>query len=70
MRGDFNKDGKIDITDLVYMAKYLAYGNDAFPISLDDGDFNEDGKIDISDLVYIAKHIAKVEGYDKLGTEI
>jgi len=68
MRGDFNKDGKIDITDLVYMAKYLAYGNDAFPISLDDGDFNEDGKIDISDLVYIAKHIAKVEGYDKLGT--
>mgnify|MGYP001312610290 CR=1 FL=1 len=68
MRGDFNNDGKVDITDIVYMAKYLAFGYNLFPISLDDGDFNNDGNIDISDLVYLAKHIAKISGYEKLGT--
>ncbi|GBF36273.1 ABC transporter substrate-binding protein [Methanofervidicoccus abyssi] len=47
--GDVNEDGKIDITDVVYLFKHRN-------ISLEDGDLNCDDKIDITDVVYLFKN--------------
>ncbi|MBI1369923.1 MAG: PEP-CTERM sorting domain-containing protein [Planctomycetes bacterium] len=51
--GDANVDGKVDISDLVLLAKnFGALGSmDWF-----DGDFNFDGTVDISDLVLLSKN--------------
>ncbi|MBI1369924.1 MAG: hypothetical protein GC162_14875 [Planctomycetes bacterium] len=53
MPGDSNADGRVDISDLVVLARnFGAIGTmDWF-----DGDFNLDGKVDISDLVLLGRN--------------
>jgi len=51
-RGDGNDDGNLDISDSLYIIRYLFIGGDA-PDCLETGDANDDGKIDLSDAVSI-----------------
>lgn len=53
--GDVNRDGKVDIKDLVLLIK--AYGSyPGHPKYNSNADFNDDGKVDIKDLVLLIKH--------------
>ncbi|XRP96554.1 ABC transporter substrate-binding protein [Methanocaldococcus sp. 16A] len=73
--GDVNKDGSIDIADVVYLFKHR-------DLDIEDGDLNADGSIDIADVVYLfvnyqkmrepihyAKNI-KITYYDENGNEV
>ncbi|ADG14055.1 ABC-type Fe3+-hydroxamate transport system periplasmic component-like protein [Methanocaldococcus infernus ME] len=73
--GDVNKDGSIDIADVVYLFKHRN-------LEIEDGDLNADGSIDIADVVYLfvnyqkmrepihyAKNI-KITYYDEYGNEV
>jgi iron complex transport system substrate-binding protein len=51
--GDVNKDGSIDISDVVYLFKHR-------DLDLEDGDINADNSIDIADVVYLFRN------YDEL----
>ena len=52
--GDVNRDGSIDIADVVYLFK-----NRDLP--LEDGDLNCDNKIDIGDVIYLFKNYMKLK---------
>jgi hypothetical protein len=55
-RGDANKDGVINIGDVVYLVTYLfLYGPAPDPLWL--GDANCDGKVDIADVVYLLNYL-------------
>ena len=54
LRGDVNRDGKIDISDIVAVINTIA-GDSKY---IDTADVNEDEKIDISDIVAIINAIA------------
>lgn len=59
--GDTNRDGKVDIKDVVLFAQYLANWN--VDIGMEEADCNKDEKVDIKDIVLIAQYLAgwKVE---------
>lgn len=50
-RGDVNGDGSIDISDFLYLVRYLD-GNEDDPPCLDAADVNDDGWIDSTDWLY------------------
>ncbi len=49
---DVNKDGKVDISDLVLVGKHFGQ----VPPTDERADVNKDGKVDISDLVLVSLH--------------
>jgi hypothetical protein len=56
--GDANGDGKVTVSDVVYLVNYLFKGGPA-PIPLKAGDVNCDGKDTVSDVVYLVNYLFK-----------
>jgi PKD repeat protein len=56
LRGDANRDGVIDISDVVYLLNYLFIHGPA-PVPLAAGDATCDGLVDASDLVYLLNYL-------------
>jgi hypothetical protein len=56
IRGDANRDGVIDIVDVVHLINYLFIGGPA-PEPLEAGDANYDGVVDIVDVVYLINYL-------------
>jgi len=56
--GDANRDGKVTVSDVVYLINYLFKGGPA-PNPLAVGDANCDGKVSISDIVYLINYLFK-----------
>jgi hypothetical protein len=54
--GDFNGDGAIDISDVVFLVNYLYISGPA-PDPLELGDVNCDGSVDIADAVYLVNYL-------------
>jgi hypothetical protein len=57
-RGDANADGKLTVSDVVYLINYLFKGG-TFPQPLQSGDCNCDDKITVSDVVYLINYLFK-----------
>ena len=58
IRGDANSDGKISVSDVVYMINYLFKGGPA-PVPLESADTNCDEKPSVSDVVYLINYLFK-----------
>lgn len=56
--GDANRDGKVDFTDLVILARNYNKTSAVWG----DGDFDADGKVDFGDLVILARHYGQTVG--------
>lgn len=56
--GDANSDGKLTISDVVYLINYHFKGGPA-PVPLLSGDANCDGKVDVADVVYLINYLFK-----------
>jgi len=54
--GDANDDGKIDISDVVYLINHLFMGGPE-PSPFQAGDANSDDNIDIADVVYLINYL-------------
>jgi hypothetical protein len=54
--GDANRDGVIDISDVVYLINYLFIQGPA-PVPLEAGDATCDGVVDASDIVYLLNYL-------------
>jgi hypothetical protein len=57
-RGDANYDGKLSVSDIVYLISYLFKGGPA-PFVLNSGDFNCDGKVTVTDVIYLLNYLFK-----------
>lgn len=58
LRGDLNKDGKVDIVDVVIVA--IAFGSTSGASNWNpDADFNKDGIVDIFDVVLVTSNYGK-----------
>jgi len=73
LRGDSNRDGKVQLSDAVHILGYLFLGSEA-PACLDAADTTDDGKIDLTDAVYVLGHLflggpAPLEPFPKAGTD-
>lgn len=56
---DINNDGKIDISDVAYVA--FRFGTvEGNPMYVVDADLNNDGEIDILDVSYVAKYFGAI----------
>ena len=57
-RGDVNNDHNIDLSDVIYLAKYVFGhpGYDPIPV-IEMGDVNCDGEIDLGDVLYLSKYL-------------
>jgi len=57
-RGDVTKDGKLDISDIIYLINYLFKPAQPVPQEFkSQGDVNCDDKTDISDVIYIVNRL-------------
>lgn len=56
VRGDFNRDGRFDISDPVAELGYL-FGGVRVARCFDAGDTNDDGRLDITDAIYSLGHL-------------
>jgi hypothetical protein len=56
--GDANKDGVVNVGDVVYSINYLFKGGTA-PNPLVAGDANNDGVVDVADVVYLINYLFK-----------
>ncbi len=56
--GDANGDGKVTVTDAVYLVNYLFKGGSA-PDPLESGDANCDGQVTVADVVFIINYLFK-----------
>jgi hypothetical protein len=56
LRGDVNRDGVINISDVVYLINYLFIGGPA-PDPLALGDANCDGVVNGADVVYLINYL-------------
>lgn len=54
--GDANRDGRVDLGDVVYLITYL-YKGGAAPAPLLAGDANCDGRVDLGDVVYLINYL-------------
>lgn len=59
--GDINCDGKINMTDIIRLRKYLAGKETLNNQSLKNGDINKDGKINMTDIIKLRKYLAGKE---------
>jgi hypothetical protein len=58
-RGDVNKSGKLDVTDVIYTINYLFKGGPS-PIEFaDQGDVNNSTKTDVTDVIYMINYLFK-----------
>ncbi len=59
IRGDADRNEKVDITDAVYILNVLFRGVDSekFELCKDASDSNDDGRVDITDAVYILHYL-------------
>ena len=59
-RGDANMDGRVDLSDVIYLLSYIHLGG-KIPGCLDAADFNNDGKLDTTndhtDATYLLNHL-------------
>ncbi|HVP36791.1 MAG TPA: M1 family aminopeptidase, partial [Terriglobales bacterium] len=58
MRGDANNDGKVTVSDVVYMISYLYKGGPA-PSPLGKADANCDGNVNVADVIYLINYLFK-----------
>ena len=56
--GDANGDGKVTVSDAIYLVNYLFKGGPA-PVPLESGDANCDGQVLVADVVYIINYLFK-----------
>ena len=56
--GDANADGKITVSDVVYLVNYLFKGGPV-PKPFESGEANCDGKVTVSDVVYLVNYLFK-----------
>jgi hypothetical protein len=59
--GDVNDDGKVDVSDVTEIQKYIASMTELTDNQLLAADVNADGKIDITDATQIQKYLAGIE---------
>jgi hypothetical protein len=59
--GDVNDDGKVDVSDVTEIQKYIASMTELTGNQLLAADVNADGKIDITDATKIQKYLAGIE---------
>ena len=55
--GDVNKDGVVNVTDVVYLINYLFIGGPPPIPILQVGDVNQDGVVNVTDVVYLINHL-------------
>jgi uncharacterized delta-60 repeat protein len=58
LRGNVNGDGKISLSDIVYLINYLFKFGPA-PVPIQSGDANCDGKVSLGDIVYLINYLFK-----------
>ena len=58
-RGDANGDGKVSVSDVIYLINYLFKGGPAPLPILQVGDANCDGKVTVSDVIYLINYLFK-----------
>ncbi len=58
IRGDLNRDNKIDISDAVGILSYLFQGGEE-PMCLDAADVDDSGGVSLTDSVYLLNHLFK-----------
>lgn len=58
LRGDANNDGKVSVSDIVYLVNYLFKGGPS-PAPIQRGDANCDSKVMVSDVVYLVNYLFK-----------
>ena len=58
LRGDANGDGKVTVSDVVFLVNYLFKGGPT-PLPYHSGDANCDTKVTISDVVYLVNYLFK-----------
>jgi hypothetical protein len=56
VRGDANGDGKIDISDAIYLVNYL-FIDGPEPVPFEAGDADGDGEVNISDVIYLVNYL-------------
>jgi len=56
--GDVNNDGKVNLSDIIYLVNYIFKGGPA-PIPLQAGDVNKNGQVNLADIVYLVNYIFK-----------
>ena len=56
--GDANADGKVSVSDIVYLVNYLFKGGSS-PAPIQRGDANCDGYVTVSDVVYLINYLFK-----------
>ena len=56
IRGDVNSDGKVDLSDVIYLLNFL-YQSGPCPKCLTAAFINNDGNIDLSDAVYLQQYL-------------
>ncbi len=58
LSGDVNKDGQVDIGDVVFLVNYLFKHNIA-PEPIESGDVNGDCVVDVGDVIYLINYLYK-----------
>ena len=57
LKGDVNRDGEVNVGDLVSVSNFMASGT-ASGIAMEDADVNQDGEVNVGDLVTISNIMA------------
>ncbi len=57
IRADANADGKVDLSDAVFVLGYLFLGGAKFPACEDAADADDSGKVEITDAIYLLGHL-------------
>jgi len=58
-RGDVNKDGKLNVTDVIYLVNYLFKGGPKPIEFVDQGNVNNDANTNVADVIYIVNYLFK-----------
>jgi hypothetical protein len=56
--GDVNKDGQVDIGDIIFLINYL-FKHSIAPEPIESGDVNGDCEVDVGDVVYLVNYFFK-----------
>jgi hypothetical protein len=56
VRGDTNRDGKVDLSDAIAVLSYLFLGGRE-PACQEAGDVNDSGALELSDAIYLLNHL-------------
>jgi chitodextrinase len=66
LNGDVNRNGVVEISDAMYLARHITGINGFEVIAESICDVNDNGAVEISDAMYLAKHIAGITGFEEL----